>query len=173
MTRWATGESDILTMLGRGTLEQVAASPQNANRLLDEARRHLRSAAALADDDPAGAYDMLYTAARKAMSAALAAQGLRATSAGGHLAVHDALTSQLGRSGHVVRPFGRLRRTRNDADYPRWTPRRSAPTMSSTTCQRRTPSSTPWPNCSHTFTPGDRVEGRQTTVNVSPASERA
>lgn len=29
------------------------------------------------------------------------------------------MTAQLGRSGAVVRPFGRLRRTRNDADYPR------------------------------------------------------
>ena len=29
------------------------------------------------------------------------------------------MAAQLGRSGAVVRPFRRLRRTRNDADYPR------------------------------------------------------
>jgi hypothetical protein len=43
---------------------------------------------------------------------------LRATNKGGHIAVQEAVTAQLGRSGAVVRPFGRLRRTRNDADYP-------------------------------------------------------
>lgn len=53
------------------------------------------------------------------MAAVLAVQGLRATSKGGHLAVQEAVAAQLGRSGAVVRPFGRLRRTRNDADYPR------------------------------------------------------
>ncbi len=119
MTRWATGAEQIADMLAVGELEQVAPSPQNAARLLAEADRHLRSAALLAADDQAGAYDMLYAAARKAMAAALAAQGLRATSKGGHLAVQDAVTHQLGATGAVVRPFGRLRRTRNDADYPR------------------------------------------------------
>ncbi|NHA70078.1 hypothetical protein [Phycicoccus flavus] len=49
----------------------------------------------------------------------LAVQGLRATSQGGHVAVQDAVAAQLGRSGTVVRRFGRMRRTRNDADYPR------------------------------------------------------
>lgn len=48
-----------MAMLADGELEQVAPSPQNAARLLAEADRHLRSAALLAPDDPAGAYDML------------------------------------------------------------------------------------------------------------------
>lgn len=108
-----------MAMLADGELEQVAPSPQNAARLLAEADRHLRPAALLAPDDPAGAYDMLYAAARKAMAAALAVQGLRSTSKGGHMAVQEAVTHQLGATGSVVRPFGRLRRTRNDADYPR------------------------------------------------------
>jgi hypothetical protein len=119
VTRWATGAEQIMAMLADGELEQVAPSPQNAARLLAEADRHLRSAALLAPDDPAGAYDMLYAAARKAMAAALAVQGLRSTSKGGHMAVQEAVTHQLGATGSVVRPFGRLRRTRNDADYPR------------------------------------------------------
>lgn len=128
MTRWATGAEQIMAMLADGELEQVAPSPQNAARLLAEADRHLRPAALLAPDDPAGAYDMLYAAARKAMlyaaarkamAAALAVQGLRSTSKGGHMAVQEAVTHQLGATGSVVRPFGRLRRTRNDADCPR------------------------------------------------------
>lgn len=119
MTRWATGADVIDAMLADGHLETVTPSPENAARLLDEAERHLLSAGVLADADAAGAYDMLYAAARKAMAAALAVQGLRATRNGGHVAVQDAVTAQLGRSGKVVRPFGRLRRTRNDTDYPR------------------------------------------------------
>ena len=119
MTRWATGQSDLEAMVTAGDLEQVTPSPENAARLLAEAERHLRSAELVAESDPAGGYDLLYAAARKAMAATLAAQGLRATSKGGHIAVQEAVTAQLGRSGAVVRPFGRLRRTRNDADYPR------------------------------------------------------
>lgn len=106
-------------MVTAGDLEQVAPSPENAARLVAEAERHLLSAELVAEADPAGGYDLLYAAARKAMAASLAVQGLRATSKGGHIAVQEAVTAQLGRSGAVVRPFGRLRRTRNDADYPR------------------------------------------------------
>jgi len=120
VTRWQTGEDEIQAMLEAGELELVAPSAENANRLMAEAERHLRSAKSLAGEDPAGGYDLLYAAARKAMAAALAAQGLRATSKGGHVAVQGAVTCQLGRSGAVMRPFGRLRRTRNDADYPRF-----------------------------------------------------
>lgn len=120
MTRWETGQDEIEALLQAGDLEHVAPSNDNGDRLLAEAERHLRSAEALAAIDPPGAYGMLYAAARKAMAAALAVQGLRATSRGGHVAVQSAVMSQLGRSGGVVRPFGRLRRTRNDADYPRF-----------------------------------------------------
>jgi hypothetical protein len=119
MSRWATGSDDVEALLKAGDLEQVAPSLTNAERLLVEAQRHLQSASALGQADPPGAYDMLYSAARKAMSAALAVQGLRATSQGGHLAVQEAVIAQLGQSGQVVRPFGRLRRTRNEADYPK------------------------------------------------------
>ncbi len=119
MTRWETGASDILAMIASGDLELVTPSSTNAERLLVEAHRHLRSANALAEDDPSGAYDLLYSAARKSLAAVLAAQGLRATSRGGHIAVQAAIGHQLGRSSSVIKPFGRLRRTRNEADYPR------------------------------------------------------
>lgn len=119
MSRWETGLAEIEGMLARGELELVAPSVENAERLVAEARRHLGSAGIVAQADPAGGYDLLYAAARKSMAAVLAIQGLRATSKGGHVAVQDAVSAQLGRAGAVVRPFGRLRRTRNDADYPR------------------------------------------------------
>jgi hypothetical protein len=46
-------------------------------------------------------------------------QGLRSTSRGGHLAVIDAVRSQLDPPmGQVLRPADRMRRRRNDAECP-------------------------------------------------------
>lgn len=78
MTRWETGSAEVEALLAAGDLERVAASADNADRLLAEADRHPRSSQLLGRYDPAGAFDLLYAAARKAMAAALAAQGLRA-----------------------------------------------------------------------------------------------
>ena len=103
MTRWDTGRAEVEALLASGDLEQVAPSPGNAARLLAEADRHPRSAELVAAADPSGGYDLMYAAARKAMAAALAVQGSRATSRGGHVAVQEAVTAQLGRSGAVVR----------------------------------------------------------------------
>jgi len=105
-------------MLAAGELEQVGPSGAHAQRLLTEADRHLVSAEMVADADPPMVYDSLHAAARKALSAVLAKQGLRATSRGGHLAAQHAIEAQLGRMRHVVRAFNRLRITRNEADYP-------------------------------------------------------
>jgi hypothetical protein len=61
----------------------------------------------------------LYDAARKALNAVLENQGLRATSRGGHIAVLDAVSAQLDPPlGSVLRPFDRMRRRRNQAEYP-------------------------------------------------------
>lgn len=48
----------------------------------------------------------------------LEAQGLRATSRGGHLAVQEAVTAQFGTTVRVFRSFGRVRRARNSFEYP-------------------------------------------------------
>jgi hypothetical protein len=117
--RWPEGAEEIEGMLSAGSLERVTPSPTHALRLLAEAERHLGTARMVADADPPMAYDSLYSAARKALVAALAQQGLRATSRGGHLVVQFALEAQLGRVRHVVKAFNRLRVTRNEADYPR------------------------------------------------------
>jgi len=62
---------------------------------------------------------LLYDAARKALNAVLENQGLRATSRGGHIAVLDAVSAQLDPPlGGILRPFDRLRRRRNQAEYP-------------------------------------------------------
>ena len=81
--------------------------------------RHLDSARVISEADPVGAFQLLYDAARKALSAVLENQGLRATSRGGRLAVRDAVSAQLDPPlGSVLRPFDRLRRRRNQAEYP-------------------------------------------------------
>lgn len=62
---------------------------------------------------------MLYDAARKALAAVLENQGLRATSRGGHIAVREAVSAQLDPPlGAVLRPFDRMRRRRNQLEYP-------------------------------------------------------
>ncbi|MFF5077130.1 hypothetical protein ACFY36_08770 [Actinoplanes sp. NPDC000266] len=106
-------------MLARGELERVPASRDHADALLTQSRRHLASATAITATDPAGAYQLLYDAARKALAAVLENQGMRATSKGGHIAVRDAVSSQLDPPlGAVLRPFDRLRRRRNQVEYP-------------------------------------------------------
>ncbi|WP_203778833.1 hypothetical protein [Paractinoplanes rishiriensis] len=106
-------------MISRGELERVPASRDHADLLLSQARRHLGSASAIAGSDPAGAYQLLYDAARKAFAAVLENQGVRATSRGGHIAVRDAVSAQLDPPlGGVLRPFDRLRRRRNQVEYP-------------------------------------------------------
>ncbi len=117
--RWQQGREAIDGMLARGELERVPASREHADLLLAQARQHLRSAQAIAAGDPAGAYQLLYDAARKSLASLLENQGLRATSRGGHIAVLDAVSAQLDPPlGAVLRPFDRLRRRRNQAEYP-------------------------------------------------------
>jgi hypothetical protein len=106
-------------MLSRGELERVPPSRERAELLLGQAHQHLRSAEAVMAADPTGAYQLLYDAARKALCGVLENQGLRVTSRGGHIAVVDALTAQFDPPlGGVLRPFDRMRRRRNEAEYP-------------------------------------------------------
>jgi hypothetical protein len=65
-----------------------------------------------------GAYQLAYDALRKSAASLLEAQGLRATSRGGHLAVQDVVTAQFGTTVGVFRSFGRIRRARNSFEYP-------------------------------------------------------
>jgi HEPN domain-containing protein len=111
--------------LAAGRLQEVPASPGQARRLLAQARSHLASARVLAQSDPEGAAALAYDAARKALTGWLEADGLRPTTRGGHVAVHDAALALLDETeGAVVRPFDRMRRRRHQAEYPsRETPR--------------------------------------------------
>jgi hypothetical protein len=118
--KWQQGREAVAGMISRAELERVPASREHADLLLAQAHRHVTSAQAIAAADPQGAYQLLYDAARKALTAVLENQGLRATSRGGHIVVLDAVCAQLDPPlGTILRPFDRLRRRRNQAEYPR------------------------------------------------------
>lgn len=108
--------SEIDALLAAGRLERVPADAAAAARAVEAARRHLASAAVLAETDPDLAYTALYDAMRKSCAALLLADGLRATSRGGHLAVQHAVTALYGRGG-PLRSFDRVRRRRNAVEY--------------------------------------------------------
>lgn len=93
---WTVGRERILELINAGELERVAVNREHAQGLLLRARRHLKTAHRLVVDDPEGAYTLLYDASRLAMTAALAVQGLRPTTRGGHIVVGDALRAQRG-----------------------------------------------------------------------------
>lgn len=107
-------------LLERGELQRVAPDLDNAKALMTSAGQHLISAATIRESDPEGAFATLYDAARKACAALLEAQGLRATSRGGHIAIREAVLAQFGdgAGGQALRPYDRLRRRRNDIEYP-------------------------------------------------------
>ena len=117
---WARGRDVIERLLRDGELESVEASTDVAMQLIKTAQAHVALAALGVNDDPAGALQLSYDAARKASAALLATQGLRATTRGGHIAVIDAVRAQFNDRGGVA-VFGklnRLRRRRNDSEYP-------------------------------------------------------
>ncbi|HST46774.1 hypothetical protein [Jatrophihabitans sp.] len=119
ISRWAQGRETIDQLLAQRRLQRVPPNRDHADWLINTARRHLVSAATTVDDDPEGCAALLYDGARKALAAVLANQGLRATSDGGHLAVYESVTAQLDPPlGKILRPFDRLRRQRNQVEYP-------------------------------------------------------
>lgn len=116
---WETGNERIRELLSAGELAQVPPDTQLARRMLADAGRHLATAtAAESTGDLPGAYQLAYDALRKSAASLLEAQGLRATSRGGHIAVQDAVTAQFGSSIRALRSFSRLRRARNSFEYP-------------------------------------------------------
>ena len=115
---WERGREVIERLLEAGHLEQVVANPAEARHLISRARRHLVTAANDADDDPEIAYNALYAASRKALTALLVEQGLRPTRAGGHEVVIEAAEAQLvPPMGDTLRPYRRMRRRRGEGDY--------------------------------------------------------
>jgi len=116
---WEAGSERIQELISSGELGQVPPDGGLARRLLADAGRHLATAvAAESTGDLSGAYQLAYDALLKSAASLLEAQGLRATSRGGHIAVQDAVMAQFGSSIRALRSFSRLRRARNSFEYP-------------------------------------------------------
>jgi HEPN domain-containing protein len=117
VSRWAKGADQVTALIEARHLQRVIADADTAAALLGSARRHIESARLTASQDPEAAYSLAYDAARKSATALLNHQGLRPTSAGGHIAVVDAIRAQFpGVPG--LASLDRLRRRRNQAEYP-------------------------------------------------------
>jgi hypothetical protein len=115
MARWEAGQADVERLIAGKDLELVTGAEANGAPLLDKAHHTVATAAEIGTDDPYSSYVLAYDAARVACTALLAQQGLRPTTRGGHYAVEQAVRSQF---GHGFRPFGALRRRRNELEYP-------------------------------------------------------
>ena len=116
---WETGSDRVQELIDAGQIGQIPPDGELARRMLADAGRHLDTAAAAeSTGDLPGAYQLAYDALRKSAASLLEAQGLRATSRGGHIAVQDAAIAQFGSSIRALRSFSRLRRARNSFEYP-------------------------------------------------------
>ena len=87
---------------------------------MKQARLDLSSAHILIDTNPVGAFMLTYDAARKALTAILANQGLRPMgSEGGHAVLLDVALAQLDPPlGDDLWEFDWMRRIRNNSAYP-------------------------------------------------------
>ena len=106
----------LADLLATGRLEAVPADGPRAEQQMADAGRHLDSAHLLLDTDLAGAYQLAYEAARKALTAHMAANGLRVRgSKGGHHVVGEYATTLP--NAHEFAAFDRMRRNRNRSAY--------------------------------------------------------
>jgi len=118
--RWEPNERGIEYLIERGRLDRVTPRPETAEHLIAEARRHLASARVLAGTaDVSLAFIAAYDAARKALSAILAVQGIRAKGGdGGHAVLLDAVRPQFPDDRQVLQRFDWMRTVRNNTEYP-------------------------------------------------------
>ncbi|RIJ78732.1 hypothetical protein D1871_01990 [Nakamurella silvestris] len=112
---WETGRQVVLGAIEAGRLQRITGAAANSGPWLDVARTKLETARAIAGSDAVTALIVGYDAARHALVAILAQQGLRATVVGGHLVLQEVVTAQL---GNRFQHFGTLRRLRNELEYP-------------------------------------------------------
>ena len=117
MPRWNKGSDAIERLLAARQLQRVSADSTTRDALVESARRHIVTASRSTADDPEGAFVLAYDSARKTATALLAQQGLRPTTAGGHIVIVEAMNAQFpGVPG--LKSIDRLRRRRNQAEYP-------------------------------------------------------
>lgn len=92
---WMEGEERIRRLLQEGALERIPVDEDHVRSLLAKSKTRCDSARSVLDDDPGGALQMAYDAARKAFSAILAAQGIRPASMECHGILAESASAQL------------------------------------------------------------------------------
>jgi L-lactate utilization protein LutC len=111
----------IASLVANGRLERIEPDPQESRDLIRHANAHLESAAAIMERDPAGAYQLAYDAARKAVAADMSANGYRASAdrQGSHAAVVAYAAEALAETASVLalQRFELMRRVRNRTEY--------------------------------------------------------
>ena len=115
MARWKRGETDVEALVVVGDLQKLIGEAASGELLMAKASVTLETAKSAIERDPDSAFVLAYDAARQALTALLAHQGLRPTTKGGHYAVEQAIRAQFGPG---FRQFGALRRRRNELEYP-------------------------------------------------------
>ena len=113
--RWSAGEATVERLLASRHIERVQGAQADGESWLERARRGLDAARLLEQSSPDSSVVLAYDAARQACMGALAQQGLRPTTTGGHYAIEEIIRAQF---GPVLRAFGGLRRRRNELEYP-------------------------------------------------------
>jgi HEPN domain-containing protein len=111
---------DTVALLRQGRLQRVPTDRTTARDRLDVAEQHIATARRLLAEglDLEIAYVALYDAARKAVTAAMLAGGVRAAHRGGaHEAVAIWCAEVLGPGCPPARRFDRLRRRRHRSEY--------------------------------------------------------
>ena len=118
MSPWDKGRAEVERLIQEGKLQRIPATTYDGQTLRIP-RNHLNSAEKTIEHDLEGAYTLVYDAMRKALVALLAVEGLRATSKGGHIVIHDCLKAQLSpQADNLLRAYDRMRRSRNNVEYP-------------------------------------------------------
>ena len=115
MARWAKGQDEVEALIRDKQLQQVNPSAEMADEHLKQAVSDLESARSIAGSNAKAALILAYDAARLALTALLAKQGLRPTSDGGHVVLQRAVRAQF---AAVFMEFGAMRRRRNELEYP-------------------------------------------------------
>jgi HEPN domain-containing protein len=105
-------------LVASGRAQRVPQDAAAQERLLEDADLHLSTAGgALKNGDLAGAYQLAYDAARKALTALLNSEGLRTKGLGSHMSTIEIASELFPGSATSFERLDRLRRTRNESEY--------------------------------------------------------
>jgi len=112
---WETGQEIVDQMISTEHVRRLNGADAGVPGLMERANSMLKSAEKLIPTDPVTAYMVAYDAAKHAAMALLAEQNLRAVGPHPHKSMEDVLKAQF---GGTFNSFSRLRRRRNELDYP-------------------------------------------------------